>query len=105
MSERQPGWYWAMHAAFDEPQVVQYCPSDGFMIAGISGAFDEDAFESIGDRIPAPDEPWQTVPVELIDWIRGAQRLMRALPDGGGWPAAADQADMLLAAAPKPGGE
>lgn len=103
MSEiRQPGWYWAMHAAFDDPQVVQYCPSDGFMIAGISGAFDEDSFESIGPRIPTPDEPWQTVPAEataeMCDGFRRAEHIYEqgvGEQPGTHWR-------FMLAAAPRP---
>ena len=61
-NDRKPGFYWVIHAAFDQWQVAEYFHEDGWMLAGIDGSMGEGAFEVIGDRIPAPDEPWQTVP-------------------------------------------
>lgn len=57
------------------------------------------AWELWQERCP---DGWQCVPKELIDWVKGAQELMRDMPDSD-WPLAASQADALLSAAPKQG--
>tara|TARA_B100000700_G_scaffold189815_1_gene209239 strand:+ start:77511 stop:77834 length:324 start_codon:yes stop_codon:yes gene_type:complete len=105
MSEQKAGWYWVKMGSIDNDWEPVRMISDGRW-ASADGVHD-DPPASIGPRIPEPDEMegWQMVPADLIEWVRRAQKLMRALPGGGGWPVVADQADTLLAAAPTPGGD
>nr|WP_163503585.1 hypothetical protein [Halomonas socia] len=60
MSNREAGYYWTKVDGEWEPAFHQ---GDGdWRIFG--GWAEDDWFEEIGPRIPAPDEPWQAVPKE-----------------------------------------
>lgn len=69
MSEmRRPGWYWVRKTGCDwQPAewaitTVGDCHYVSWDSELADTGLDAD-FEEIGPRIPTPDEPWQTVPV------------------------------------------
>jgi len=62
MSERQEGWY---HTKLDG--VWGCCEYYNGEWVVLDKAFTDHWFDEIGPRIPSPDEPWVTVPVEQTD--------------------------------------
>ncbi len=87
---------------------------NGVQWRGESGAYPDEMFNVVGPRIPAPDEPWQCVPVEPTDYMlfKAETAAMNKdvdtysptpteHPDDGGGPSGYYYR-ALLAAAPKP---
>ncbi|MDV6318754.1 hypothetical protein [Chromohalobacter sp. HP20-39] len=104
MSEREAGWYWVKTpdgedccARYDAERKKRGVKP--WLFAGMS--FDDDTWTEIGPRIPAPDEPWQCVPVEQTD--RMYKLMYWHMVSCGG--SLRDLWKEALAAAPKPGGE
>lgn len=98
MSNRQPGWYWVW---FMGREGCARWDGDDWFIAGLEGDVPESCFSEIGSRIPTPDEPWQTVPVEPT------REMLESIGDNsaeayagmlGAWTA-------MLTTAPRPGGK
>lgn len=89
MSERQEGWYWVKQES-DSPWEIARLSKENFENI-------EAFWAVVGDRIPTPDEPWQTVPVRLTHRmdLAGTDAIVR------GRFAYIVYADML-AEAPKP---
>lgn len=56
MSERQSGWYWVRLEDNHPWEVAKLSDSQ---MEGI-----EDMWAVVGPRIPTPDEPWKTAPVD-----------------------------------------
>ncbi len=95
MSDRQVGWYHVRTGL--GPECAKW---DGkhWIIAGSMHSYDDSDFVGIGGRIPAPDEPWQTVPVEPT-----TRQVAAGIEAYDGKCEKSYRA--MLAAAPKPGGE
>lgn len=90
MSERKEGWYWikSNHAALWECMQwngAAWCCSNAASSPAI-----------IGDYIPTPDEPWQSVPKEATPDMREVQTLSNEVIAVRRWRD-------TLAVAPKPG--
>lgn len=63
MQERKQGWYWVkMNKATDKWRPDYY--KDGKWHSIWSMPEEDPIHFEIGSRIPAPDEPWQSVPKE-----------------------------------------
>lgn len=94
MTERQPGWYWVKTLLQDDWE-CRYWNGDHWFGQGMYHQPSE-----IGPRIPTPDEPWQTVPVEATTSmvIDGECAVDAGCAISELWAS-------LIAAAPKPGGE
>lgn len=91
---RQDGWYWVKEHSYENWVAWHW---NGVDFAGV----DEDCFAEIGPRIPTPDEPWQCVPVEPTrEMLESTGDTSASAYHGmlGAWT-------VMLAAAPKPGGE
>lgn len=96
MSERQKAWYWTK--VDDCWGALEW---DGESWAYGDKEFGDEYLDHIGSRIPTPDEPWQTVPVEPT-----IEMYDRALHDEAHGSDTAEAVWVsMLAAAPKPGGE
>ena len=100
MSERRKGWY---HVK-DENGFWQCAQWNGYAWHGVfveNGL--DDYWQEIGQRVPTPDEPWQTVPVEPTH----AMHLAGESAYEGGMSEYPDPSSMyreMLEAAPRPGG-
>ena len=62
MSERQEGWYWVKPDA--DQWEAAFWDGGAWLIVDAEGSWPESEVEIVGQRIPSPDEPWVTVPVE-----------------------------------------
>lgn len=62
MSERQEGWYHVKMSGSEPWECVHWDGVDWETLE--CRCVDDRSFEKIGQRIPSPDEPWVTVPVE-----------------------------------------
>ena len=109
MSERREGWYWVkvtprVSGDDDGWEAVKYEGVLWFM-AGRSDYLPEGLIDTIGPRIPTPDEDWQCVPKRMDRAMMSA-----AIPnDQCEFPDYRDQEDEMqaryvraLSAAPKP---
>ncbi|MBW5800635.1 hypothetical protein [Halomonas elongata] len=105
MSDRKPGWYWVKirEAGLASDWFPTRWEGEDWSINNRS---DSHSFKLIaGPRIPTPDEPWQTVPVEPTKSMREEFREAHEAweegkGDGSGSPDF--QWKAMLAAAPKP---
>ena len=89
---RQAGWYWVRLSGVGG----EWTPSQ-LNRRGEAEIYESDAVYEIGPRIPTPDEPWQTVPVEFTKEQDEACEIE--------WREADEWRDLyaaMLAAAPKP---
>lgn len=63
MNERKAGWYWVKTDYQSEWEAAQF-DGDDWHVTGADQKWDESMLDEIGSRIPTPDEPWATVPVQ-----------------------------------------
>ncbi|MBY5942815.1 hypothetical protein KUW00_18215 [Halomonas sp. DP5N14-9] len=95
---RQAGWYWVKGMLGCDDWSPSYW--DSRLARWDSLIPDGDEIEA-GPRIPTPDEPWQCVPVEPTrEMLESTGDTSASAYHGmlGAWT-------VMLAAAPKPGGE
>lgn len=94
--KRQPGWYWVKTDDWPEAD-WETGEWDGhqWRVTNSETPWSPELIETVGPRIPTPDEPWQCVPklpaLEMIE----ASGHENSYQVGFAWQA-------MLAAAPKP---
>lgn len=107
---RKAGWYWVINEDLAKGWIAaewkdEWGDGDLFW-CGCGEGFDDDQCQKIGPRIPTPDEPWQTVPIEPTrEMLREAATSDGATDEvaiGYGMASAAYDWNLMLAAAPKP---
>lgn len=73
MSERKEGWY---HVKVGDYWTCAYWHGKGWTVLGVNQCSDK-YFDEIGQRIPSPEEPWVTVPVEPTQEMQNAGSVAR----------------------------
>ncbi|GEK48939.1 hypothetical protein HPA02_32220 [Bisbaumannia pacifica] len=96
---RENGWYWVQVSPLISEAWEAAKHTDGqWFMADRGGPLPDGIIHTVGPRIPTPEEPWQTVPVEAT------ADMMDVLTPGNLVTAPRRWRD-ALAAAPKPGGD